>query len=687
MLERKKVERLFSEEGVKYRVPIYQRHYVWDERNWNHIWDDIKETTEEESKLLHQAETLEVDIIQADSLVHFTGVIVIREDKEDKTYEIIDGQQRLTTFQIIFCVIRDLSLEAGDRDTAKSADKLILDESGDELDPNDQFKLLPTVGADQEAFRQLASGSAAQSSGRIREAYEHFKQVIKDYVAEGGESISNLFKAFLHHFEVVQMLSVVDNQGAKIFESINGRGIALAQFDHLRNNVFLRAGVERNRLYNGYWRHFDSEEDWLSNTFVDPFLEDFLKAKLGSRFNDRLTLFDSYQRDYRKDLQKSLGDYHEENSRLVEHEFEELQRYSHIYTEIINCDWEDSMWFYKFLATDFENTDWHPLILVLKGERDDLRIVDSNLELTFRILESYIVRRMLCYGPKQSIPRNKNFVMNLISTIKDQDVFDVGKLVRYLNKHRFPTNKEVKNALSKAGTRNAQLIRYILFKIEHWITNHRYSDAQPNFEMGLSLEHVMPGKWESNKASWSVTSGNYHEQARKRNACLQSIGNLTLLSGDLNHEAGNKSFNEKKSLYDDHSSLRITREILRYDSWDVHQIREREESLSKRFFEIWQSATEFLREIGEPEVESIEIEQTDQVHQGAVKWLGPKGFGYITPDTDLPNQSANGVFVHFRDFPQAKDIDLSGGFGQRVVFRTIKDASQEHIRASDVRLL
>ena len=98
------VEQLFSDDGVKYRVPIYQRHYVWNRNNWVHLWDDIREKTEKK-----------------DVEDHFTGVIVIREEQETKV--IVDGQQRLTTFQIILCVIRDICTEAGYDCIAVSADR------------------------------------------------------------------------------------------------------------------------------------------------------------------------------------------------------------------------------------------------------------------------------------------------------------------------------------------------------------------------------------------------------------------------------------------------------------------------------------------------------------------------------------------------------------------------------------
>ena len=426
MIDAKKVEELFSEKGVKYRVPIYQRHYIWDERNWGHIWDDIKskyEEVKEANSRRREAEERGEYITLEEVPPHFTGVIVISAKGAD--YEIIDGQQRLTTFQIILCVIRDLASEAGNQNFSDSVrDTLIQNPASSKSPTGDQFKLLPTEGANQVAFIQLASGRVKRSSGRIREAYDYFKQTIEDYVSEGSDSISDLLYVFLQYFSIVP-LYVTNSQGAKVFESINGRGLALAQFDHLRNNVFLRAGDSRSRLYTSYWDHFNTEDSWLLNKFVDSFLEDFLKAKLGSRFNkDNFSLFDLYQQEYRKDLQKKLAISHEENLELVEHEFKELQQYSDVYTEITSCGWEDPLWLYNFLSTNFGNTNWHPLILALKSERADLGISDSDLTLTLKILESYIVRRMLCFGRNHSTPRYyKEFVLDLITWIRSPGGF------------------------------------------------------------------------------------------------------------------------------------------------------------------------------------------------------------------------------------------------------------------------
>ena len=78
--------------NVQYKIPLFQRHYVWDEENqWEPLWLDLKE------KSFNRTDKQQAP--------HFTGTIVIQQQNTPAgnipKYEIIDGQQRLTTFQII----------------------------------------------------------------------------------------------------------------------------------------------------------------------------------------------------------------------------------------------------------------------------------------------------------------------------------------------------------------------------------------------------------------------------------------------------------------------------------------------------------------------------------------------------------------------------------------------------------
>ena len=377
----KDVQALFPED-IMYRIPIYQRHYIWGDINWKHLWEDIKEQAE-----------------NPNAKPHFTGVIVTRKrQNSDNVLDIVDGQQRLTTLQIVLCAIRDICSSVQKCQDIKNDVEACITTTGTESQ-DDMYKLLPLAEANRKVFASLVNRKLNGIDGPIFDAYIFFERKIRNYVAGNAGKMLNLFNGILKGIFVVEIqLDSRDNGASQIFEGINGRGIALIQLDHLRNNIFLRASDKAHDLYNKYWKHLNEEEYWLKNKNADSFLRDFLKANIGPKFTTSLTLFDLYNREYRKVLQDNGPT---EEHAVVEHEFIELEKYSKVYAEIANCSHPaEPIWLYKFLATEYGITSWHPLVLLLKSKKDDLGISDDELSLTFRVLESYIVRCALCHGAK-----------------------------------------------------------------------------------------------------------------------------------------------------------------------------------------------------------------------------------------------------------------------------------------------
>ena len=261
-----KVGAIFRADETSLRIPVYQRSYVWEQENWEHLWWDI-----EEKALLRS---------QNDPKIHFTGAIVLQPHHIVRNrMEVIDGQQRLTTFQIILCAIRNIGrnypMRSGIISLSDAAKGYIMHEKFKTTgDPDEIFRLLPTVDStDKTAYMNVVSGEIPghlhdqTKLHRIYEAYNYFHEQINVNInrdmgdqEEQYEKLTCLFESIVDDFKVVRIiLDDPKDEAEKIFESINGRGRALRDFDHLRNNLFLRAGDERSELYNTYWRHFDKE--------------------------------------------------------------------------------------------------------------------------------------------------------------------------------------------------------------------------------------------------------------------------------------------------------------------------------------------------------------------------------------------------------------------------------------------
>ena len=267
------VRSLFDRD-VQYIIPLFQRHYVWDRENqWEPLWEDIVEKA-------HQNPS-------QSPASHFTGAIVVHQKlaniDEVPKYEIIDGQQRLTTFQVILCALRDRCLFLEPREAeygaiARRADRYILNQDILSSSPADEeYKLIPTE-FDRDSFQILVKGNTDQSSGKIKEVYDYFKQNIVNYTGNDHTKMLNLFYTVLNSFSFVQILLDPGDEPEKIFESLNARGKSLLQFDLLRNNLFLRARRDRDHLYRTYWQDFETP-------YWDP------DVKLGTPLNCSCSIF------------------------------------------------------------------------------------------------------------------------------------------------------------------------------------------------------------------------------------------------------------------------------------------------------------------------------------------------------------------------------------------------------------
>ena len=627
------VSSLFSNE-IQYIIPLFQRHYVWDEENqWQPLWEDIKEKV---------SRRVSEECTDKRSTHHFTGAIVIQQRgvnvNEVKKYEIIDGQQRLTTFQIILCAIRDICEEHGYDDILGRTERYIRNE--EDYNSNDeQYKLIPTE-YDRNAFISLIDKESDNSSWYIQQAYRFFRSKITDYVDDDKKKIQILFRSILEDFALVQIRLDPDDQPEKIFESLNARGKDLLQFDLLRNNLFLRARVEedRDQLYKNYWAHFEKPY-WEGTVTVarkkitrsELFFQHFIMAKFGEE--NVTPLFNVYQR-------KVVG------NRGVLSELIELKKYSETYEELINCSPDSeigqSMLFYKI----FGITTLHPFILFAINE---LEVSGSDLSKILHILESYTVRRLLCLKTQGTKNYTKLF-SRLIRELKGKS-FNLDDFIDRIseekaNATRCPTDFEVENHLTtwRAYEVNENIMRYILYQIELMKRKENQLLETDRLDLGknLTLEHIMPKKW---AATWILPLLKYNEDGnleilektvmykdlfsneykadnpnwetelnqdslkqgltdkslenttfewamhRKRN--LYSIGNLTLVTGRLNSSLSNDTFLNKKEKLFQNSLLMLNKGVCEYETWDWIQIDERATEMFTFFCKIWPSLEHF----------------------------------------------------------------------------------------------
>ena len=158
------IAEIFSPQ-CQYIIPIFQRHYVWNkEDQWEPLWEDL-------------VAQVRVRLDGRTPKPHFCGAIVIDEKRkavvtDASRFNVIDGQQRLTTFQIILSALRDVAIKHSNRHIITNMGKLIFNANKPEKPEQtgsheESVKLRPTKFDRQPFFDILFSADRE----KVREKY------------------------------------------------------------------------------------------------------------------------------------------------------------------------------------------------------------------------------------------------------------------------------------------------------------------------------------------------------------------------------------------------------------------------------------------------------------------------------------------------------------------------------------
>ena len=242
-------KRLFQKE-VRYVIPPFQRPYVWSQdEQWGPLWEDVRNVAEGYLEALEKSGYDEVKA-ESETSAHFLGAVVLRQvstaTKDVEQREVIDGQQRLTTLQLLLDAIQQVC-EGLDQPYAKSAgrrlSKLVTNDRELITDDHHVFKLWPTH-MDQEAFRHAMDNGLPINDfadSLIVQAHEFFQLQIREWLGGVDESTKHKIDALEAAATNMLQLVVIDldtqDDPNLIFETLNARGTPLEESDLVKNYV------------------------------------------------------------------------------------------------------------------------------------------------------------------------------------------------------------------------------------------------------------------------------------------------------------------------------------------------------------------------------------------------------------------------------------------------------------------
>jgi hypothetical protein len=616
------LDALFNSQ-LRYVVPMFQRLYVWQEiPQWANLWEDVTEKAD-------------LQLGETKTNAHYLGALIIEgvrpsSPREVKRFLVIDGQQRLTTLQLLFCAYRDFARRSewktSDRATSRyleNADPDVMEHPEEEL-----FKVWPTT-LNRNVFRKIVSAGSRHAietqfplitlprkrkpepRSTLVEAYLYFARAIESWItqaaARSGKSSEDcafaLLQALQQDFCVVQIVLSEGDDSQEIFYSLNSQGRPLSQSDLLRSLIFMRAEKEklnRDAIFDDYWSKFETDF-WSTEvkrggrtySRLDLGLRFFLMAKTGELVDARRV-----NEEYRRWITTQPPRY-----ATVRDELEDFSKHCETYRRYesagaLTLPSTDL----RRVLLDFDVSTALPLVLYLEL---DAALNEQQIADCLSVLESFIARR--AFIGEETKEYNKLFV-EVIGSLRGIAGDQVGDTLR--NKllsgggttRRWPSDNELIEAgISKPAyeTLTTAALRLILERLE-LAQRTRKSEAL-DIPPGLQIEHVLPASW---GAHWPLGGrlipadvamypylaeddlADLGEPIRARNTQLQTLGNLTLLNKYLNPAASNGSFGMKLIEYKN-SVLRLNRYFDGLTSWDEDAIIIRGKALGKLLCEIW----------------------------------------------------------------------------------------------------
>lgn len=601
---------------IRYVVPLFQRPYVWNEaEQWQPLWDDVRNLAER----LLEAPPVAYGVQPVPP--HFLGAIVVDQQLIPAGFiavrHVVDGQQRLTTLQLLLDAAQWVVEQFGAAMDAQALRVLVLNDPAIAQQPDEVFKVWPT-DRDQDAFRAAMDNdtvvSAALAQSRVAQAHAFFVEQITDWADPSGDPdkvtgrLNALVRTLRDYLKVVVIDLEPGDNAQVIFETLNHRGTPLLAADLVKNFVFQIAeaqGADIHDLYAKYWRPLDSDywrqlvaQGRLYRPRIDVFLNYWLTMKLLREVpTDRV--FTDF-RDHVATSQTSVAEL-----------LAELAGDASVYEQMEKApaDTVEGAFYYRVIRA-LDSAAVGPFLLwVLRW--DEHRMPLEQRYRALQALESWMVRRALVRATAKGV---NNVIVDLMKALDRAGPDEAGAAVedwlaaQSADARYWPSDAAVHASLDDLPLYTAitrPRLRMLLEAIEDSM-HGPYGEGQP-CPRGLTVEHVMPQAW---REHWGADIDGDAAAGIARDRLVQTLGNLTLVNGKFNSVLSNRPWTDssaiarglggegKRSYLLAHSQLSLNSTLVagHEEDWTEDTIHARGTGLTDRLIAIWPRPVEAMQQ-------------------------------------------------------------------------------------------
>lgn len=546
--------------GLTYRVPRFQRDYSWTEEEWEDLWSDISGTVQDGGEP-----------------AHYMGYLVLQSE-DDKTFDVIDGQQRLTTLSLIALAVLKNIQRLVDEGKSPEQNKQRLEQIRSTyvgyLDPvtlitrskltlnrnNNQYfqnYLVPLGHLPVRGFRA--------SEHSLRKAFEWYEKRVRDYAKkhspEEGIALASLVETMSDRL-FFTVISVTDELNAyKVFETLNARGVRLSSTDLLKNYLF--SVLHRSDEHETEMRVMEDRwESMVSRLGAESF-PDFLRSHWNSRhsFVRQSELFKTIRQ---KILDRAAV------FELLRGMEEDMDTYLGL-TNPEASHWAPALKTHAQQLRMFRVRQPFPLLLAAHrtlAADQFAKVLRGCVVIAFR----YNVIGNLPTNEQERVYFGAAQKLNQGHALQALQVFEALQEI-------YPKDESFKAVFSDktirtTDTRNNRVVRYIMCELEKQVSGKDWDFESDAF----NVEHVLPQNPQSNWIQFS------DQEAQDM---VYRIGNMALLPKGANKDIGNASYVLKRSVLEQ-APFELTKKLaLDNEDWTPSRMSSRQRSLAKLASTVW----------------------------------------------------------------------------------------------------
>ncbi|GAA8078634.1 DUF262 domain-containing protein [Helicobacter pylori] len=552
--------------GLYHRIPIYQRPYQWTEENCEKLLDDLFEDYEKDGK--------------SD---YFCGsLVLVKSDPNSKTatYDIVDGQQRLSTFILLAKVLADLYIYNGlDPEYLE-----YLQESWKDRYTERKRLSFNTIGsnAEYDFAYALEHFNDSQASKNKNNKNNYLKNAIclKDYLMKKEIKNINSFIEWLYS-NVVFITIICPNidKALRIFNVLNTRGLALNATDIFKGELLKELAKEEDqKKLVSRWNALSqkcSDNDLTIETLFSWYLDYLNPVTSKEKMEKRLVTWFKNLNKTPLEYLKGVEDFYNAYCEILEMQ----DRHAHLlsykdddYLHVILCASllhhysDQDIEALKELLVKFYYQDW------VAGQTKSTRS-QTNCNIIIALKEKKSVRYIASIVVKKYLD-DKNITQRFKENLQDSNLY---------TKFYFAGKSVKKNSWLKP----------VLILVEYFVSD----DPKPKriqMDKNLHVEHILPQQ----PGSSSQWMKDFSEEERE--LYTHSLANLTLLGGTKNAQASNKDFKEKKEIYMGNAvklgkdkrgrektfkvmtCYKMTIDVAQYTEWTPKSLEKRKEELIQK---------------------------------------------------------------------------------------------------------